>query len=410
MKKICLSIALLASFVYGENLKSLLNYALVHNDLSVSKDIDTKKPLLESQSIKKEYYPTIDIGGTYQITDPRNMGRPGDIYGGFAKVSVNLFDGNKKKYMLNAKNYEFESLKFQSASFKKQLQFNIVSLYFQIKILKADLEALEGAKEYLNAEYKRIKDLYNVGNVTEDEVKKIEASLLNTVYQIDEVKYKLEDAKKTLALNVGKDINGIDDSTILPPKNITPDTLDNIKALKASQKSIEYNSKSLNSAYMPQINIEDTYGVYGYKRTDIMHPKGEDHQNQLSLTLGMRLFDNGAVKKQKEAVLIQKLSLQKQVSFYEKEQKKNIQMALLNIKTVKAQIESAKKSLEAANEAFRLITNRYHNGAVTVVDYLDALSDKTNAMAQYKTALYNLQIAYGTYYLYSNKEIKEFVK
>ena len=44
------------------------------------------------------------------------------------------------------------------------------------------------------------------------------------------------------------------------------------------------------------------------------------------------------------------------------------------------------------------------------MDYLDALSVKTDALAQYKTALNNIQVAYATYYLYTNNEIREYVK
>jgi len=409
MKKFFLSVVL-AFYANADNLKSILNYALTHNDLSVAKDINAKQPLLESESIKKDYFPKLYIGGTYQKYNPIPLGRPGDTYNGYVKISLNLFDGNKKRYQIDAKKFEFQSLKFQSKSYKKQLEFNIVNLYFNIKSLNANLQAFQRAKEYLTAEYKRVKNLFNIGSVTEDEVKKIEASLFNTIYQIDNVKYQITELKKNLNLYVGKDVKDIGSSTIIPPFNVKADTLDTIKSLKAQSKAIEYNAKALDSAYLPQINIEDTYSIYGYDRTDALHPKGEDHENQIMLSINMLIFDNDSIKKQKEAVLIQKLSLQKQINYYEKEQKKNIELALLNIKTIKTQIISAKKSLESANKAFEIISNRYHSGEVTVVDYLDALSVKTNALAQYKAALYKLQVAYAAYYLYTNHEIKEYVQ
>jgi len=409
MKKIFLSIVL-AFYANADNLKSILNYALIHNDLSVAKDINTKQPLLESESIKKDYFPKLYIGAAYQRNDPKLLGRAGDTYNGYVKLSFNIFDGNKKKYQINAKKFEFQSLNFQSKSYKKQLEYNIVNLYFNIKSLQANLEALQKAKEYLTAEYKRVKNLFNTGSVTEDEVKKIEASLFNTIYQIDNIKYKITELKRNLNLYVGKDVKNIGSSIIIPPFNIKVDTLDTIKSLKAQLKAIEYNAKALDSAYLPQINIEDTYSIYGYERTDALHPKGEDHENQIILSINMLIFDNNSIKKQKEAVLIQKLSLQKQINYYEKEQKKNIKLALLNIKTIKAQIISAKKALQSANIAFKIVSNKYKSGDATVVDYLDALSVKTNALAQYKAALYQLQVAYAAYYLYTNQDIKEYVK
>lgn len=411
MKRVFLSLISAAFFANASDLNAILEYALSHNELSVAKDLDTKKPLLEKEAIQKEYFPKIDIGAMYQRSDPKAFFRPGDTYDAHAKVSLNLFDGNRKRYQIGAKRFELQSLKFASRSFKKGLQFDIVNLYFQVKTLKANLVALQKASEYLEAEYKRVEDLYNVGSVTEDEVKKIEASLLNTIYQIDEMHYRIEEAKKELALRAGKSISGIGNSKITPPAaTVKSETLDRIKTLEARQKAVEYSAASLDSAYLPQVNMEDSYHLYGYDRTDAFHPKGEDHENRIMLTFNMRLYDNGSVKKQKEAILVQKLSLQQQITYYEKEQKKNIELALLNIETIKSQITSAEKSLEAANKAFELITNRYHEGAVTVVDYLDALKVKTNAMAQYKAALYSLQVAYAAYYLYINEDIKEFIR
>ena len=409
MKKLLLSVALILS-ANAENLKSILDYAITHNELALSKDISSKQPLLESESLKKDYFPKVYIGGAYQRLDPAPTNMPGDTYNAFAKVSINLYDGNKKKYQIQSKKHQFESLKFDSKAYKKQLEFNIVNLYFNIKSLKSQLQALKSAKKYLSAEYERVENKYKAGMVTIDEVKKIEASLFNTIYQIDNLNYQLSKLQNNLNLYTGKDIKKLDDSKILPINDVKTDTIDdNIKSLKEKIKELEYNAKSLDSIYKPQIKLEDSYSVYKYDRDDKV-PFEEDNQNKLTLSLNMLIFDNSSVKKQKQSILIQKLALQKQIAYYKKQQNKDIKLAILNIKTIKSQINSAKKSLESANIAFDMIANKYHIGEATVVDYLDALNQKTNALAQYKTALNELQIAYANYYLNTNNDIINYVK
>jgi len=408
MKKLLLSVALILS-ANAENLKSILDYAITHNELALSKDINSKQPLLESESLKKDYFPKVYIGGAYQRLDPLPKNIAGDTYNAFAKVSINLYDGNKKKYQIQSKKYLFNSLKFESKSYKKQLEFNIVNIYFNIKSLKSQLQALKSAKKYLSAEYERVENKYKAGMVTIDEVKKIEASLFNTIYQIDKLNYSLNELENNLNLYTGKDIKKLDDSRILPINDVKIDTLDNIKSLKEKIKELEYNAKSLDSIYKPQIKLEDSYSVYKYDRDEKVLFE-EDNQNKLTLSLNILIFDNSSVKKQKQSILIQKLALQKQIAYYKKQQNKDIKLALLNIKTIKSQIKSAKKSLESANIAFDMIANKYHIGEATVVDYLDALNQKTNALAQYKTALNELQIAYANYYLNTNNDIINYVK
>ena len=396
---------LAVSILSAESLKSILDYAAKHNDLSKSKEILAKQPLIEAKSIKSNKFPKIYIGGMYQRYDPIPTGKPGDTLSGYIKISLNLYDGGKKKYLIESKKYKFKVLNFQSSDYKKQLEFNIVNLYFNIKILNENLKALKKAKEYLTAEYQRTKHLYDLGMTTEDNVKKIKASLYNTIYQIDDIKYQITSLYQKLSLYTGKEIKRLDNSLILAPKNIKKSPLDSIKGLKANIKEIEYNAKSLNSAYKPQINIEDSYNLYKYYRDDNLPPQ-EDNVNQITLSANILLFDNNSVKKQKEALLVQKLALQREIDYYTKEQNKNIKLALLNIQKIKSQIKSAKIALEAANDAFRIISNKFKVGDATIIDYLDALSAKTNAFALYKSAIYQLQIAYATYYLYTNNNIK----
>jgi len=399
---------LIAVFLSAENLQSILDYATKHNGLSKSKEILAKQPLIEAKSIKSDKFPKIYIGGMYQSYNPIPTGRPGDTLSGYIKISLNLYDGGKKKYLIKSKKYKFKALSFQSSDYKKQLEFNIVNLYFNIKILNENLKALKKAKEYLRAEYQRTKHLYDLGMTTEDNVKKIKASLYNTIYQIDDIKYQITSLYQKLSLYTGKEIKNIDNSFISPPKNIKKSPLDSIKALKANIKEIEYNAKSLNSAYKPQINIEDSYNLYKYYRDDNLPPQ-ENNVNQITLSVNMLLFDNNSIKKQKEALLVQKLAILQQINYYKNEQNKNIKLALLNIKKIKSQIKSAKIALEAADDAFKIISNKFKVGDATIIDYLDALSVKTNAFAEYKAALYQLQIAYATYYLYTNNDIKNYI-
>ena len=62
------------------------------------------------------------------------------------------------------------------------------------------------------------------------------------------------------------------------------------------------------------------------------------------------------------------------------------------------------------NSTFASISKKFNAGTVDNIAYLDALSVKTNAKAQYETALNNLQIAYAKYYFYANKNIEDFIK
>ncbi|NOX14902.1 MAG: TolC family protein [Epsilonproteobacteria bacterium] len=409
MKKILL--LLICVILYGEDLKSLLEYANTNNDIVASKTITEQAKQKELESSQNSFYPTIDLGSFYQRLDnDRTPMQSGDIYSGYAKIGVDLYDGGRKKSIIEQNRALLNSSKYATSAYKKSLQLDITQDFFAVLSAKESLKALEDKKTQLQAEVARVKKLYEVGSVTNDDVEKLQAALSNVVYQEDNLKYQIHALKRGLSIKVGKNVKNLKTSSLKESINIQKSLSDDTLILKQQAKSLQFIANGLNSAYKPQIRLEDTYSLYGYRRSDTYHPEGMDHQNKLMLNFSIRVFDNDVITKQKESILLQKRALAKQIEQSKNIQNINIELATSKIQTVKAQIKSAKTSLLSATSTYKTVAKKFEAGIVNNVAYLDALSVKTNAKAQYETALNNLQVAYASYYYYTNKNIKDFIK
>lgn len=396
--------------IYADNLKSLVEFAMTNNNIVTSKSFTEKAKRLDLESVQNSYYPTIDIGGYYQRLDDKSNGIPGDVYSGYGKISFDLYDGNKKANLIKQNQALLESTSHDISGYKKELQLLIVQDFYMIKNLEATLETLKEKQNQLQAEIERVKKFYEVGTTTKDDVDRLEAAYSGNIYQIDALNYQILSIKKLFSLKIGKKVEQFDDSTIIVPNNLQSDKNDNIESLKQTALSLQHTANTLDAIYQPQVKIEDTYSFYEYGRTDLTHPRGLDNQNKILLSVNLRLFDNDVSAKQKESIIVQKKALEKQIEQNEELQNINLQLAQSNIETIKAQISSAKSSLNAAQSAYETIVQKYKVGLVDNVAYLDALSVKTEAKAQYKIALNNLQVAYVKYYYFTNKEIIEFIQ
>lgn len=395
--------------INADGLKSLLDYATANNKIVLSKNLSEQAKLKDIESSKSAYYPTIDVGAYYQRLDDTTQFAPGDTYSAYAKVGLDLYDGGKKSSTIEQNKALHKSSKYAASSYKKSLQLEIVEDFYATKSAQATLDALKDKEIQLQADLERIQKFYDVGSVTIDEIDRLKAEYSANIYKIDQIKYQIVSLKKLLNLKVGKKIQSLDNSQIKVPKEINRETSDDILVLQANASSINFSADVVNSAYYPQLRVEDTYSLYSYERESTL-VENLDNQNKLMLTLNLKLFDMGTLSKQKESLLIQKEALQKEIEQAQDEQEINIELALLKIDTTKAQILSAKSSLESASSAYETIAMKYSAGVVDNVSYLDALSTKTNAKAQYEEALNNLQIAYATYYYYTNQDIKEYIK
>lgn len=405
-----LLLLIIPALMYADSLKSLLDYATSNNNMVASKVLTQKSKLKDVESAQSDYYPTIDLLASYSRLDDRTNMVPGDTLSGSAKVSMDLYDGGKKSNTVKQNKALHRSSKYDTSSYKKNLQFAIAQDYYDIQSSISTLNALKDKEIQLVAELQRVKKFFEVGSTTKDEIDRLNAEKSDNTYQIEQVKYQIEALKKALSIKVGREVTNLQESILQTPQDIQKEDNDDILSLREQASSLSHGANIISSAYLPQITISDTYSLYQYGRTDATHPEGLDKQNNLMLTLNMRLYDNGTISKQKESLIIQKASLEKQIEQLKDEQNVNLQLAVLSINTTKAQIKSAKNSLQSATSAYKTISEKYSVGVVDNVTYLDALSVKTNAKAQYETALNNLQIAYAQYYYYANKNISEFIK
>ncbi|WP_373036697.1 TolC family protein [Sulfurimonas sp.] len=397
-------------FIYGESLKSLLDYASQKSDLVVSKTLTQKAKASEVDSRESAYYPTIDAGAFYQSLDERTLLQAGDVYSGYAKVSFDIYDGGKKSALLSKSENEYKASSFDSEYTKKSLSLQIVQDFFNIKSLKATLVSREEARKSLQEQLTRMQRFFEAKVATKDDVDRLQAAYDTNIYEMESIKLQILSAKKSLELKVGKSIETLDDSKFIEFAKHDIELIDSVKSLMAQKDALVDGAESVDSIYYPQLKIEDTYSVYGYERSDASHPEGVDNQNRLLLSLNMRLFDKGSVAKSKEAIMINSQALNVQVSYFKKEQAMRYDLALSAIETSNIKIKSARSALVAATSAFKTISKKYDAGIVDNVVYLDALSSQTEAKALYEKSMNDLEIAYAAYYYYAGKNIEEFLQ
>jgi len=410
MKHWTLLVLIVPAIIYAEGLKEFMDFAIANNHIIASKTLTQESREKDIEVSKSSYYPTVDLGGYYQNSNTKSPSIAGDIYSGYAKVGVDLYDGGKRFNTIEQNKALLDSSKYDTSSYKKSIQLSIAEDFYNIKSEEATLNALNEKHIQLKAELERIKKFFEVGSATKDEVDKLQAALSGNIYNIEATKFQILSLKKLLSLKIGKKVGKLDNSTVLMPQEIQKEVSDDISSLKSNLSSYKYIAKKIDSGYLPQVRLEDTYSLYGYGRSDTTHPDGLDNQNVLLLKFNFRIFDNGNLKKQKESILIQKMALESKIKQAVEAQNINVELALSRINTTKTQINSAKSSLESASSAYKTIEKKYEAGSVDNISYLDALSVKTAAKSQYEKALNNLQIAYATYYYYTNKNIKDYIK
>ncbi len=405
-----LVLLLIPIFVWGDSLKSLLEYAQNSNELIVSKSISRDSKAQEVKSSESNYYPTIDVGAFYQRYDDPSVMMPGTTYSTYAKVGWDAYDGGKKSSTIKQKEDEFSASSFEYEAIKKSTKLSIVQDFYNMKNLEASLGALNESANAVEAQLQRVKKFYDAKLATSDDVDRLQSAYDKNIYMIDSTKFRILTLKKHLELKVGKSIESFEVSSFRKMDDDEKSELDTIKALRATKSSILNASETIDSYYYPQIRLEDTFSFYGYMDEPTAFPIEQvDNQNKIMATLNMRLFDFGAIGEAKESVRLQADALAQQIIYQSKEQKMNQELSKERIQSAKLNIKSSSSALKASTSALKTITEKYSSGIVDNVVYLDALSSQTEAKATYESSLNNLEISYALYYFYNANNLEEFL-
>jgi len=410
MKKLLL--LLLPFVIYGDSLKSLLDYAQRNNDIILSKSLSKESKAKEVSSVEGSYYPTVDVGAYYQRYDEANPIMPGTTYSGYATLSYNIYDGSKRSYTLKQKEDEFTASSYSYDATKKATTLELTQLFYKVKSLESKLLARKDASNAIKVQLERMRRFLAAELATSDDVARLEAAFAGVSYEIVSLEFEILTTLKSLELKVGKAITSLDKSSFTKEDVAVYTDLDAIKALKASKSSLLNASETIDSYYYPQIKIEDTYSFYAYDNEPSLgafNIEQLDKQNRVMLSLNMRVLDFGVLGEQKEALRLSASALQSEINYKSKEQKMNQELSLQRIKAAKLNVESAKSGLKASSSALKTITEKYNNGIVDNVVYLDALTSQTVAKSTYEEALNNVELSYALYYFYNAKKLEEFL-
>lgn len=401
---------LLPALLFGDSLKSILEYAYQNNNILHSYKYAKDAKAKEVESKKSDYFPKIDIGASYKNTSDATLFQISDIYSAYGRVELDIYDGGVKSSQLEKAASEHKASGYDESQAKKNISLEIVKNFYEIQSLEALLSAKEDSKKSISEQLERVKRFYDAKLATRDDIDRLQASYDNYLYEIESVRFEIFSAKKALEIKVGKKIESFEKSFFMESSASDFEVSDSVKSLEYKQNAMQSSSKALEGAYYPKIKIEDTYSLYGYNNVEAANPLKIDRQNVALISLNMRIFDYGAISEAKQSMDLNAKSLKKQSEHMSYEQKAEYEISIARIGSTKLKIKSSKSALASARSAFKTVNEKYDARIVDYVVYLDALSVKTNAEALYERSLNELQVAYALLYYHSGKNLEEFLK
>jgi len=394
------------------DLKTMLNSAMDYHPAIKSYTYKSMAKEEELESQKRAYFPTIDLGANYQKNDPVSIVTPGQTQSAYVVAGLDIYDGGKKSALVSSKKWDYKASVFEKEAFAKNVVLDIINRYFTIQKLQANLVVLNMKSKELEYQINRAKGFVAAGLATSDDVDKLQAAFDDNNFTIDSTTFALKEQEESLKTQSGIEFNTLAEANLQDPSgDVSYETYEKTKLLEAKANSVQESARSVLSAHIPQVSLQNTYTVLKYD--DMAPGSGDflvDNKNTLMITANWRIFDGGQILRQKEAIELQSLALKEEQLGSQRDQESAYRLAKERLDTMKSQIKSTTSALKATQSTYEIVTKKFEAGLADNVAYLDALNAHSATMSRYKSALYDYEIAKSLYYYFAGKNPKEYIK
>ncbi len=351
---------------------------------------------------KAGYFPNILLNGSYTYTSrvakfvtpfaPIEIQAGfNDVYDANIMLQQPLFTGFRTINQVRSAQQSLKQSRVHRQTVMNDISLSIHNIYYAIQLNQLQQQVLETSMARASNDLHSIRNFFRAGQSSAFDTLKVANGLLSLKTQLNKLSHDKQVLLTQLAyvLNVSR-INSTD--LFSPPDLvITLDSLDIYQALalnnrpelseiKHQLQSQEYQRKSLQSLYLPQIYAQASYH-YARPGVNFFQDKWMNYY-LIGVNFQWELWNRNRVSNQvKLAGYAVKILKQEQEKLLDQVQQQ-VKEAYENLQSDKDQIAFLRELVVQEKERYRITREKYDQGLATTLDLSDAENALTSAELQ----------------------------
>lgn len=380
-------------------------------DSKISEARTGKKPFIQfSQSAVRSNNPVFVFGslleqGRFGASnfDLDALNNPKGLFNFRSQINaqVPIFDQKQTRSRITQAEINRKQADFQAETVRQQFRFDVIRSYYgavlNSEMLKVSREAVRSAE----ANCKKTKDMVEVGMTTGADFLAADVELANARQQQIEAESNLVTEYAALNLMLGdqpdfaRELTGELTEKYFPleeGENLIGIALENRPDYRQAQLAVEKSreqTRAIKNEKLPQVNA---FGNFGYSSSYLL--KGSTDYT-VGVNLNYTLFDAGRKARIEQATggeIAAELEMQNLANRISLE----VIRAAQSYKTAQAKIKVSIKAIAQAEEALRIIQDRYKFGLTTFNEVLRGETALVQAKHNLLTARYEYLVSYAS--------------
>ena len=410
------------------SLEDCLSYAKLHS-IEIQEQANKKRLLeIEGRSLRNSRLPTLTANASQQMDFGRSLASDNTYQNTSAQTTalslsseLLVFSGFDTKYSIKKNGYS----QLASEAEKKVTAFNlalkVVECYYQVLFQREMLSIALQQVEQTRRQEARTKVLIENGKIAKAELQDVYAQLATDESSVVEAQNNLQLSLLELAQVMDFspqqtfDIQPVRDSLVVEA-SAPIDTLarwwkcrPEIVHAEYLQKAAETEKRVARAGYYPKVSVgagisTNSYYTSAYAGNSFFHQIGDNLQKTLYVSVSIPLFNRHTTQHKIREAAINVENVKLAMEQTKKTLYKEIEKARFNLHAAYGTYRSAKMAVQANQESFRLVIEKYRIGKSTIYEYNQVKLKLTEALSKQAQAKYSCLMRQKILHLYLHQE------
>jgi len=366
---------------------------------------------------KSQRSPRFSLSGMYSRTDnpvygfmsilnqerfsPADMAainNPGEVENFNTKFSLQIpvYSGRALESGIMMAGLDRRAAELEFERKKQEIRLGVVQAYLDVLMAREGLKVAGNAYTTAEAHVKMARSHFEAGTVVKSDLLSAEVRLA----QVDEMRLgarnRVELAKANLMYSMGE-IQGGDVELEENPlvytafennlEKLIGDAMARRAEMKQFDSFVEMSRRAADAAAAgrrPSLNVMAEYNM---DNEDIFDGQGESWL--AGVMIAYNIFDGGRTKYQVEQARRREMETGRNAEALRQGIELQVRQAFLELQTAGDRIKVTEKAATQAEEALRIVQNRYDNGLTTIVEVLKSETELTEARLRHVAALHD---------------------
>lgn len=414
-------------------LEECIGYALEHNIEIKRQEVGVSNSEIGLSESRWDYAPSLSAGSSYSISSGRVLDQTtyefieNNVVGSSSAAvsgSMQVFSGMRRHYALKKAKASMKASLADLESVRQDVELNVTAAYLQILCDQENLASAREIASMLESQMEKIQAMVDLGRVTEADLLQIRSqhyAALNDVAAAEgqcrlsrmELCHLLEIRDWEDFAIESMEVNEYDGMQLFPSTDsIAIESRPEYRSAEVGVEVARRNLQIARAAYYPTLSLSAGYGTsysgarqkavqnsdgtYRYEAYPFFRQYLDNGSSYLSLSLNIPIFSGMSTRNSVRRAKNASIDAQYELQSVKKQLSREYEQALIEYQASCRQYETAREQLAYAEEAARMMTEKYNLGKTDFASWNTAMTELAKAKYNLSNTAYRNEMAKRT--------------